>query len=468
MMCASPLPKLISKLKKEDLSDKNIEQNFIDRNKIRDKRFSSYLGAVAISVSLLGLLVYIGSLTDEAANSLALQLEHVPLLDLKLSKELVNQLKLPNSITNSVFLASLVYAALAVRDLILPPKASPFAHPSDEDHFRESSATSFTAHLLMMILIILVVLISSKPKPQVKFTSIEFIPTQIPSKKAPPPETKRRAEKQSIDQGKQDTKKPLSPATQAPGKPKLPSTPAKPVEQAAPKTVQTPSPKAPTPSPKAAAPAAQQTEPPPKPQPKPIASNKEALEAASTPLRVLPKPVLYSPNTSDLPNLSSNSQGTPSPKSNSGESAERSSSLVSRLSNIPKMPSSNAGGEGGAFGAPGNPGANPYSNRPPSLAAKADVNFGPYMSTLQRKIKLAWKPPRGTESNRIVVVFSIDKFGNLSNLQMSKGCSYPEANEAALNAVRRAAPFDPLPPGSDEAVEIEFTFDYNVFQKSRW
>jgi TonB family protein len=37
------------------------------------------------------------------------------------------------------------------------------------------------------------------------------------------------------------------------------------------------------------------------------------------------------------------------------------------------------------------------------------------------------------------------------------------ADKAALQAVENAAPFRTLPPGASDDVDIQFTFDYNVF-----
>ena len=81
---------------------------------------------------------------------------------------------------------------------------------------------------------------------------------------------------------------------------------------------------------------------------------------------------------------------------------------------------------------------------------------------------MAWKPPRGTESNRIVVKFSISKTGYLQDIQLISASRSTEANNAALEAIKKASPFDPLPAGSPASVDIEFTFDYNVFKKERW
>lgn len=121
------------------------------------------------------------------------------------------------------------------------------------------------------------------------------------------------------------------------------------------------------------------------------------------------------------------------------------------------------GGAGGGDGAAGNPGPNSNPNGRPSVAAQADVDFGPYMADLQRRIKKCWFPPRGNESKRVVVVFKVHTDGTLSDLRIDKGSGVPVADQAALKAVNDAAPFRPLPSGAPSDVDIQFTFDYNVF-----
>ncbi len=121
-----------------------------------------------------------------------------------------------------------------------------------------------------------------------------------------------------------------------------------------------------------------------------------------------------------------------------------------------------AGGSSGE-GIKGNPDANSNSNRGPSVSAQADIDFGPYMADLQRRIKRAWFPPKGNESKRVVVVFKIHRGGELSNLRLDRSSGVAIADQAALKAVENAAPFRPLPQGAADDVDIQFTFDYNVF-----
>lgn len=85
------------------------------------------------------------------------------------------------------------------------------------------------------------------------------------------------------------------------------------------------------------------------------------------------------------------------------------------------------------------------------------------MADLQRRIKRAWFPPKGNESKRVMVVFKVHRGGEMSNLRLDHSSGLAIADQAALKAVENAAPFRPLPPGAPDDVDIQFTFDYNVF-----
>ncbi len=102
------------------------------------------------------------------------------------------------------------------------------------------------------------------------------------------------------------------------------------------------------------------------------------------------------------------------------------------------------------------------SNQSSSSEAKPDIDFGPYMAALQRQIKRAWFPPKGNQSKRVTVLFTVDKSGVLSDLKLAETSGVTAADDAALRAVRSAAPFMQLPSGSPPRVDIKFTFDYNV------
>jgi len=97
---------------------------------------------------------------------------------------------------------------------------------------------------------------------------------------------------------------------------------------------------------------------------------------------------------------------------------------------------------------------------------KNEPDFGPYMRELQRRIKHNWHPPKGNESRRIIVLFKVSKAGKLLSLKTIKSSGVFAADVAALKAVNISAPFRPLPKEcKDKSVDIQFTFDYNVFLK---
>jgi protein TonB len=95
--------------------------------------------------------------------------------------------------------------------------------------------------------------------------------------------------------------------------------------------------------------------------------------------------------------------------------------------------------------------------------AKIDVDFGPYMAMLQHRIKMHWIPPKYPTSNHVQVRFKVSRSGELSALKLVRSSGQAEADRFAMRAIEEAAPFPHLPEGADENVDIEFTFDYNVF-----
>ena len=124
------------------------------------------------------------------------------------------------------------------------------------------------------------------------------------------------------------------------------------------------------------------------------------------------------------------------------------------------------GGGGGGTGNVGNPGG---GGGAPGIDAIREPDFGPYMRDLQRRIKMNWDPPKGNESKRVVLLFKIAKDGRLLSCSVFKSSGLPNADAAALNAVKLTAPFRPLPAEfKGQSIDIQFTFDYNVFGASSY
>jgi len=95
-----------------------------------------------------------------------------------------------------------------------------------------------------------------------------------------------------------------------------------------------------------------------------------------------------------------------------------------------------------------------------------NVDFSLYMKDLQSKIKLNWHPPKADRSKRVVVLFKIDRLGNLKHIKLLKSSGSKSADNAAVSAVFKSNPFKHLPLGYvGNDIDIQFVFDYNVWKK---
>lgn len=93
-----------------------------------------------------------------------------------------------------------------------------------------------------------------------------------------------------------------------------------------------------------------------------------------------------------------------------------------------------------------------------------DDGFGPYMAKLQSAIKNAWNPQKGSKTAKAAVRFTVSNDGRIANSRIVKSSNLPAFDQAALDALKKIAKLDPLPKGSPQSVDIEFTFDYNVYK----
>lgn len=94
-----------------------------------------------------------------------------------------------------------------------------------------------------------------------------------------------------------------------------------------------------------------------------------------------------------------------------------------------------------------------------------DIDFGLYMAHLQRSIKRNWHPSKSKSSKKIAVFFSVSRDGTISNLKILKSSGDAVEDQAGLDAVKTFGKADPLPAGAPPSVDIQFSFDYNVFEK---
>ena len=347
-------------------------------------------------------------------------------------------------------------------------------------------AWALVVHVLFSMVPIVVLMLNptafiAKP-PQIKYRDMEFVLVNQPEKEPINKNTPLRAEQNSQAGGIHDPNKPISPP-----EPALPkSAPSqmgndkkqKVKEQPAPKKIAQAQPQQPVvkQEPKKEEPPKQVTKPAPKP---PKVAARTSLPASKSP-NTMKLPV---PPSSDAPKIAAptgpvTSKPSGNYKGNSASSnpkpviASSGGSGASGRGTGTKSSSDTGNGKGSTYSPGGGNAGNPGPGNPhgaPGVDAVKEPNFGPYMSDLQRRIKANWDPPRGDESKRVVLLFRIAKDGRLLSVKVVKSSGSQAADRAALAAVELTAPFRALPSdyrGAD--VDIQFTFDYNVFGVNKY
>lgn len=334
--------------------------------------------------------------------------------------------------------------------------------------------------LVVLILTMMGITLTIFEKPKPKTNDIEFV---LVDKEETPinKKTPYRADINSRAGGHHDPTRKVSMPSPAPGAPKQPTQASKPSPKPAPaqnplqKIVKQVTHQAQTP-----VPAKKPAQTSPAPGPKRAEHAKPAPPTARPSLKppTTPRPVAKPSSPFAVP-VPKGGTGTgrysTGPISGSGTSSKggggggtSSAGKGSHLAGPSLAPTGGSGtkiakGGGGGTGGYGNPGPGNPNGRP-GIDAVREPDFGPYMRELQRRIKMNWDPPKGNESKRVVLLFKIAKDGRLLSCSVFKSSGLPGADKAAISAVQATAPFRPLPAEfKGSSIDIQFTFDYNVF-----
>ena len=92
------------------------------------------------------------------------------------------------------------------------------------------------------------------------------------------------------------------------------------------------------------------------------------------------------------------------------------------------------------------------------LGVPVDLDFTSYMNNLPRQIKKHSHKGKRLGGSKCVVHFKINKDGSISDLRLMKPSDSHTFDNAALEAIRKASPFNALPQHSPSEIEIEYTF----------
>lgn len=97
-----------------------------------------------------------------------------------------------------------------------------------------------------------------------------------------------------------------------------------------------------------------------------------------------------------------------------------------------------------------------FNFRPRDSESKADTET--YMKGVAERINKTWQEPKVPKKMEVAITFTIDKSGKVIETKINKTSGLKALDDAAVNAVKRAAPFAPLPPAFDDKMTIGYTF----------
>lgn len=85
-----------------------------------------------------------------------------------------------------------------------------------------------------------------------------------------------------------------------------------------------------------------------------------------------------------------------------------------------------------------------------------------YFRYLPREVQRHWTPKKSVVNYSITVEFTVHRDGSISNVRII-GTDYPNANRAALDAVKSGAPYQPLPKSfTKDKVKAQIVLEYKA------
>lgn len=99
----------------------------------------------------------------------------------------------------------------------------------------------------------------------------------------------------------------------------------------------------------------------------------------------------------------------------------------------------------------------------------AELRYQKYLMDMKKKIEFYWEYPEVAGRNgwqgTLRIDFSINKDGSIGSIKVVKSSNYPVLDDAAVTALRLAAPFPPFPANFVvEQLNIRGQFEYDIYR----
>jgi len=101
-----------------------------------------------------------------------------------------------------------------------------------------------------------------------------------------------------------------------------------------------------------------------------------------------------------------------------------------------------------------------------SLPAVTSPDFGPYLEMIKKRVQAVWKYPEGiTGAHQVNVIFVLDRAGKVIRAEVADSTD-PRLATGAVQAMRTASPFPPIPDSLKELagwpLRMRFNVDFGV------
>ncbi len=102
-----------------------------------------------------------------------------------------------------------------------------------------------------------------------------------------------------------------------------------------------------------------------------------------------------------------------------------------------------------------------------STITNEEVDLTGYMAELERSVKSNWVASEIKENEKTVVLFSVNRNGDIiGDIKVIKSSGNEENDAKAIQAVKASEPFYPLPKQyNGNKIDVEYTFDYKMIEK---
>jgi periplasmic protein TonB len=101
-----------------------------------------------------------------------------------------------------------------------------------------------------------------------------------------------------------------------------------------------------------------------------------------------------------------------------------------------------------------------------TLDAQQD-DLAPYFDEIRRRVKRNWQPFSPGQEQYTVIVFSIQRSGQMTGLKVLQTSGNEQVDRDALDAIAQSAPFDALPQSFPrDRLDVQFNFSIYIHQGS--